>query len=39
MRKAGKEENRDHLESLREIVLEQKSTRDKVGAIYCFGAN
>ena len=39
LRQAGKEDNRDHLEALREIVQEQKQTREKVGAIYCFGAN
>ena len=38
-RQAGNEDNRDQLESLREIVLEQKSLGEKVGSIYCFGAN
>ena len=39
LRRAGKENNCDHLEALREIVQEQSSSKEKVGAIYCFGAN
>ena len=39
VRQAGREDNRDQLEALREIVQEQKQTREKVGVIYCFGAN